>query len=108
MLTQTDTEENPAAQVIPAIRPAARWRVAQVKVLENYRLDVRFNDGISGIVDMRELVSSPDAGVFAVLKDPLCFEQATVELGAVVWPCGLDLAPDAMYREIQKNGLWVL
>ncbi len=24
------------------------------------------------------------------------------------WPCGADLAPDAMHREIEANGCWVL
>ena len=31
-----------------------------------------------------------------------------VEHGAVTWPGELDLAPDAMYREIKKNGFWKL
>ena len=28
--------------------------------------------------------------------------------GAVQWPNGADLAPDAMYDEIRANGRWVL
>jgi hypothetical protein len=30
------------------------------------------------------------------------------EDGAVTWPGDIDLAPDAMYREIKRSGEWVL
>jgi hypothetical protein len=29
-------------------------------------------------------------------------------LGAIQWPNGADLAPDAMYDAIRQSGLWVL
>jgi hypothetical protein len=31
-----------------------------------------------------------------------------VEFGSVSWPGDIDLAPDAMYREIKSTGEWVL
>lgn len=44
--------------------------------------------------------------MFAPLKDPDYFSQAQVdEFGAVCWPNGTDLAPDALYRDITlQNG----
>jgi hypothetical protein len=36
------------------------------------------------------------------------FTQASAQLGAVQWPNGADLAPDAMYDEIKSHGRWVL
>ncbi|WP_371128725.1 hypothetical protein [Nitrosospira sp. Nl5] len=42
------------------------------------------------------------------MADPEIFAQAHVELGAVTWPGELDLAPDAMHDEIEKNGVWKL
>jgi len=68
---------------------------------------VKFMDGTEGEVDLSRLISSPDAGVFAALRDPLVFNQANLEHGVVTWPGGLDLAPDTMYDEIKKNGRWV-
>lgn len=53
-------------------------------------------------------IRSPRAGVFTALADPDVFAQAYVELGAVTWPGELDLAPEAMYDEIKKNGVWKL
>ena len=36
------------------------------------------------------------------------FSQAQVVLGAIRWPNGADLAPDAMYDAIHERGVWVL
>lgn len=47
-------------------------------------------------------------GVFDALKDDGLFHRAYVEHGAVTWPGEIDLAPDAMYDEIKRNGEWVL
>ena len=92
----------------PGIIPSASWRVCTVEVLPAYRLRVRFNDGTEGTVDMSRIIFDPGAGVFASLRDPAVFSQAFVELGAVTWPGEIDLAPDAMHKEIKKNGEWLL
>jgi hypothetical protein len=108
MSTQAVTKEDIASSVVPPIKLTAPWRVKAVETLDGYRLHVRFIDGLEGEVDMSEFVRAPDAEVFAVLADPDVFAQAYVELGAVTWPGELDLAPDAMHDEIEKNGVWKL
>jgi CubicO group peptidase (beta-lactamase class C family) len=82
--------------------------VAEVEALPNWRLRVRHNDGVSGIVDMAGLIHSPNAGVFAALRDTALFAQVYLDLGAVTWPGELDLAPDAMHDEIAERGEWIL
>lgn len=99
-------QDDPAASVVPAIRPTAPWRVREVTALPDDRLFVRFVDGLAGIVDLSALIASPEAGVFARLRDRTLFAQAHVEMGAVVWPGGLDLAPDAMHAAIKAHGEW--
>jgi hypothetical protein len=79
-----------------------------VVAFSGYRLHVRFLDGLEGTVDMSHLVSSESAGVFAALRDETVFKQVFLEFGAATWPGEIDLAPDAMYEEIKKNGTWVL
>lgn len=108
MHTQSTAKQDPSVAVTPPIQPRMRWRVNAVNVLPDFRLHVRFVDGTEGVVDMKSLVHSPGAGVFAVLADPAIFAQVFVEHGAVTWPGEIDLAPDAMYTEIQKAGAWVL
>ena len=74
--------------------------VIEAKALGEYRLHVRFEDGVQGEVDVRRLV--PFDGVFALLRDPVEFARVKVEseLGAVVWPNGADLDPDVLYAEV--------
>jgi hypothetical protein len=103
MRSQRAAEADSAAAVAPAVRPGMPWRVVNVDALEGHRLRVRFLDGLEGVVDMSGLVASPNAGVFAALADPEAFNRAFVELGAVCWPGGLDIAPDAIYADIKAS-----
>ena len=96
MRPQPVAEDNSAADLAPTVRPVMPWRVVAVEALRGYRLRVRFLDGLEGVVDMSELVSSANAGVFAALADSEAFNRAFVALGAVCWPGGLDIAPDAI------------
>ena len=91
------------APVAPVVRPAMPWRVASVEALQGYRLRVRFLDGLEGVVDMSGLITSPNAGVFAALADAEAFNRVFVALGAVCWPDGLDIAPDAIYADIKAS-----
>lgn len=97
-----------ASAVVPPIVCEHGDDVAEVRAESGYRLFVRFFDGTCGYVDMSGLVQSPDAGVFAELSDPSRFAEVGVELGAVMWPGGLDLAPDVMYGALRSSGKWVL
>jgi len=103
-----DTQDDRAAELAAQIVPTAPWRVVSVKAEPDYRLEVRFVDGTAGYVDMREMVASPEAGVFKALRNTDVFARVYVSLGAVTWPGEIDLAPDAMYDEIRAHGEWVL
>lgn len=81
------------------------WTVIAVEPKPPLALVVRFLDGTEGIVRFEP---SHLNGVFEGLKDPEVFRQARVEFGAVTWPGDIDLAPDAMYREIKRSGEWIL
>ena len=73
-------------------------RVVRVTPLPNYRLTVEFDDGVSGTVDLScDLYGE----VFEPLRDEALFCQVSAdEYGAVAWPNGADIAPDALYLEI--------
>ena len=90
------------------ITPRAPWRVASVRTAGNFRLRVRFVDGLEGCVDLSRLVHAEDAGVFATLADAAVFAQARIEHGAVTWPGEIDLAPDAMHAAIKLHGEWIV
>lgn len=103
MREQADAEEDSTAGVsnVP-------WVVTHVRALPDFRLFVRFIGGTEGEVDMSALVSQSNAGVFRELADPVAFSKAFVLDGAVSWPTGQDLAPDAMHDELARNGHWIL
>jgi Protein of unknown function (DUF2442) len=102
MSSETIAETHQTAGIIPA----APWRVRALSVLPEWRLAVTFNDGLSGIVDVSALVNLPNAGVFEALRNPAYFATAYLDYGAVTWPNGADLAPDAMHKEIHCCGVW--
>lgn len=100
MPSQATTQTNQATGVIPA----AAWRLRALSVLPQWQLAVTFNDGLTGIVDISALVLGPDPGVFGALRDPAFFAQAYLDYGAVTWPNGADIAPDAMHKAIRLSG----
>jgi hypothetical protein len=85
---------------------SAYWRVSEVKVIGDYAVQVRFMDGLEGVV---RFLPGFFRGVFSHLIDPAQFRQVKVISGAVTWPGDLDLAPDAMHEEIKvRGGEWVV
>jgi hypothetical protein len=77
------------------------YEIKHAEARPDFRLWVQFADGMEGEVDLSELVGK---GVFAAWSDPAIFQAVKVdpECGTVVWPGGIDLAPDALYRDISS------
>jgi hypothetical protein len=79
------------------------YDVVAVKALPGFKVWVRFEDGLEGEADLSELAGQ---GVFKRWTDsPSEFLQASVDpdSGTVVWPGGLDVAPDRLYRDIAHS-----
>lgn len=78
-------------------------RVTNVVAKPGYSLVITFGYGSHGSISNADRLFGP---LFAPLKEPDYFSQAQVdEFGAVCWPNGTDLAPDALYRDITlQNG----
>ena len=75
--------------------------IIRAKALANYRIEVEFSDGLKGVVDLSDRLFGP---VFTPLKDPAFFKQLTVdEFGALCWPNGADLAPDALHKALSMS-----
>jgi len=75
------------------------YRIDEVEAREGYRVWIRFEDGISGEVDLSDLVGK---GVFQSWEDPEEFRKVFIdeETGTIAWPGNIDLAPDALYRDV--------
>lgn len=75
--------------------------VVRVEARNGHTLYVEFADGLSGEVDLSDRLFGP---VFEPLLEPALFRQVRVdEFGAIAWPNGADLAPDAVYRRLAER-----
>ncbi len=78
--------------------------VVGVAVVGNYRLRLLFDDGTVGDVDF---LAEEWPGVFEPLRDPSYFALVRVdtEAGTIVWPNGLDMAPEPLYEKARRHPL---
>jgi hypothetical protein len=84
----------------------ASWSITSFKILPNYQIQVEFADGTAGIADLApRLLQGPRGDGYDPLCDPVFFSQAYLDHGALTWPGGIDLAPDAMYQRILASGV---
>jgi Protein of unknown function (DUF2442) len=81
------------------------WDVISATIVDHLEFTVTFADGLTGRVRM---LPSHLFGVFEKLKDSAVFNQLQVSNGFVSWPDEIDLAPDAMYEAIRRDGEWQL
>jgi hypothetical protein len=108
MPKKSKSQKDSTIEVTPKILLKEPWRVKSVKALPGFCINVIFLDGTQGKVLMKQFIMSPNAGVFKNLQDEKLFNSVYLEYGAVMWPGEIDLAPDAMYDAIKKDGIWVL
>ncbi|MXY69069.1 MAG: DUF2442 domain-containing protein [Acidobacteriia bacterium] len=70
-------------------------KAVQARPLDGFRLWLKYEDGIEGIVDLSDLAGR---GVCEAWSEENFFEAVTIsESGAIVWPGEIDLCPDALY-----------
>lgn len=76
-------------------------RVTKVKPLDDHRLCLTFNDGVVREVDCSFLLHGTLGGP---LGDPDYFRQVRVdeEARTVVWPNGLDPAPELLHGDYES------
>jgi len=78
----------------------------EVTPLPGYRLELRFNNGEAGIVDLSDEL---DGEVFEPLKNPALFATARQHpvMRTVAWDNGADLAPefliDLLHQQSAKS-----
>lgn len=74
-------------------------QIVSVEARPMFKLLVRFNDGVSGEVDLSGIIRT---GVFARWDEPGFFEKVSADPGSgtVVWPGGLDLDPYVLYSRV--------
>ncbi len=73
-------------------------KVTDVKVHDDYRLELKFDDGVQGIVELSHLVGK---GVFNAWRDYEFFKHVEIGTsGELVWGGQIDLCPDSLYLRV--------
>ena len=93
---------------MPDIQHTVPWWVVSVAALAERRLKVAFVDGTEGEVDLGQFLADPkvERTVFEALRGADFFARVDAQMGPVHWPNGADLAPDAIYDAIRRDGRW--
>ncbi len=78
--------------------------VVGVAVVGDHVPRLLFSDGTAGDVDFS---AERWTGVLEPLNDPAYFAQGSVdpEAGTIVWPNGIDLAPEPLYEQAKAHPL---
>lgn len=79
-------------------------RVTHVQPLDDYRLQITFNDGVIRDVDFTEELDERATGtLLEPLRDLDYFRQVRVdhESRTIIWPNGLDPDPDVLHGDFE-------
>lgn len=70
--------------------------VVRVSPIEDFQLDLVFENGEQRRFDMRPLLSTKP---WTRIANPQIFAMARVDYGTVVWPGEIDIAPETLYDD---------
>lgn len=68
---------------------------------ESYRVRLKYTDGFEGEVDLGDIFRKPKGLAAEILRGNL-FDRCFVEVGALAWPNGFELCPDALRAKAKE------
>ena len=74
--------------------------VKNVTVTNDYKLNIVFDNGEKGILDMKPYL---DFGVFKKIKEPMLFKNVRVSFDTIEWSAGVDLDPEFVYSKCKEK-----
>ena len=72
-------------------------KVQEVKYLSDYNISVKFDDGVTGTVQLNDLV---DKGIFKVLQDKSEFAKVYTNGYSIAWSNELEIDATTIYSEL--------
>lgn len=78
-------------------------RAVRAKALEGYRLEIVFDDQMTGVLDLSDFVST--GVVTEPLRDPAFFARVFIEMGVPTWPNGCDYDAINAHMQLEAAGL---
>jgi hypothetical protein len=77
--------------------------VVNAEILEEYKIEVKFNDGTEGIIDFQNIIEDDNREIIRELLDKNKFQTARVEYDTLVWENGVDFAPEYLYERVKAE-----
>jgi hypothetical protein len=74
--------------------------VKEVTPREDYTLSLVFDNGESGILDVKPML---EFGIFQRLKDYSEFRQVRITFDTIGWDCGVDLDPEFIHARCKSS-----
>jgi hypothetical protein len=75
--------------------------VIKAELRGDYRIYVEFNDGLNGIIDFKDKITTDHREIIRELIDKNKFNKIRVERHTVCWENGVDFAPEYLYDQIK-------
>ena len=72
-------------------------KVTEATYIKDFQLQLKFNDGLEAVVDLKEKVYSDHRKLFHALQDVDYFKQFELDRWTIHWPNELDLAPEFLH-----------
>ena len=77
-------------------------KARRVRPLKDYRLEIEFSDGSSGVADLSDFVLT--GPMMEPLREQAFFAQVFIEMGVPTWPNGCDIDPTALRMRLKQSG----
>lgn len=74
--------------------------VTEAEYISEYKINILFNDGIKGIVNLK---NSIEGKVFKPLKNIEYFKNFKQNKWTIEWDCEADFAPEYLYKLATNN-----
>jgi hypothetical protein len=74
--------------------------VIKAELREGYRIYIEFNDGLSGIIDFKEKITTDHREIIRELIDKTKFTKIKIERHTLCWENGVDFAPEYLKTQV--------
>jgi len=77
--------------------------VIKIELREYYKIFIEFNDGLSGIIDFQNKLTTDHRNIIRELIDKDKFSAIKIERHTLCWDNGVDFAPEYLYDQIKTG-----
>jgi hypothetical protein len=75
--------------------------VIKAELRGDYKIYIEFNDGLGGIIDFKNKITTDHREIIRELVDKNKFNKIKVERHTLCWENGVDFAPEYLYDQLK-------